>query len=113
MLRNALMLTVSALFAAGLLAAPAEAHTASPEVSNGRVTVETQQQAVHRGACVTRREYRRVHRGMKKARVRRIWDGRGTRRGAFHVYGFCSVHRFAYVRYGSNNRVIRKGQTSL
>jgi hypothetical protein len=63
-----------------------------------------------RRGCVTRAEFRRVRRGMTKARVHRIFDTRGRfadggAGGYSRVYRSCDFRHAAYVEY----RGIRRG----
>src|SRR4051812_23134443 len=52
--------------------------------------------------CVTHEEYRKVHDGMRKARVRRIFDSAGHRswlagRYEIRVYTPCTDRRFGWI----------------
>jgi hypothetical protein len=72
------------------------------------------------GKCVTKAEFREVQKGMKKLRVRRIFDIRGESAGHrsrvyTRFYGSCEARRIgggdggAYVKYKrATNRVVGK-----
>ena len=52
--------------------------------------------------CVTRAEYRKVHDGLRKARVHRIFDSAGTRswlEGRYEIRNYtpCTDRQFGYV----------------
>jgi hypothetical protein len=64
--------------------------------------------------CVTRDEYRKVHNGLKKARVIRIFDSPGRQmwlEGRYEIRSFvpCSSRQFGYVNVNfKDGRVVAK-----
>jgi hypothetical protein len=92
----------------------------SAAMSTGTLVVTATPAAADTPRCVTHKEYRQVHRGMKKARVHRIFDFRGefadgAAGGYTRFYGSCEARRIgggdggAYVTYnGQTGRVAEK-----
>jgi hypothetical protein len=88
------VLTAIIVLMGGLLFVPSTASAANETATF---------QAAKRG-CVTRAEFRRVKRGMKKARVRRIFDTRGRFAdggggGYSRVYRSCDFRHAAFIEY--------------
>lgn len=92
----------------------------STAITTGTVVVTATPASADTPRCVTHQEYRKVHEGMKKNRVHRIFDIRGefadgAAGGYTRFYGSCESRRIgggdggAYVTYnGDTSRVLEK-----
>jgi hypothetical protein len=70
----------------------------------GGVAVTAGPAAADTPGCVTKKEYRHIHKGMTKKRVHRIFDTHrnwGTGGGAVYTrtYQSCDFHHAAWIRY--------------
>lgn len=70
----------------------------------GGVAVTAGPAAADTPGCVTKKEYRKVHRGMTKRRVHRIFDTRGWfadggAGGYSRVYRSCDFQHAAFIEY--------------
>lgn len=88
-------------------------------ISTGGLVATTTSGAADAPRCVTHKEFKRVHQGMAKSRVERIFGARGEfesgAAGGYTIYyGSCQVIRIgggdggAYITYSGENRVLEK-----
>lgn len=123
--RRAVLAVAAVLMIPTAQAAPSEGQpmvgVSSQLPESGRVISSVSDLATHRRGCVTRREFRRAKRGMKRGRiVRRIFKARGQRNPYVpanrNIWGYSACKRGYFVevdytnlRRGKPFRMVRKG----